>query len=430
MEISEFVPKAPTEPEQFGPVLDTIEELVIKNLYLTGEMDAGALATSMKIGITVLNRVLKLLQDEDVLTIAGKGSSSLDLGGSFTYALYKKGIEQAKNIVEKNPYVGPVPVTMAQYQSVTKKLAAAVVLDPRYKVTPDKVAKCFSKRIGYQELNDIIGQATASKQSIFLYGGAGNGKTNLSSFICKLLPPVLLPYCVEINKQIVKVYDEAQHVPYKDCVVDKIHGSDHRWIVCEAPFCMVGGEMTLGDLEVKWDEKFKSYRLPPHVLANGGVFLIDDLGRQQCSASDIFNRLIVPLENHIDFMVMGGTRMEVMTDEVMIFSSNLDPMKIMDPAFLRRIPYKVEMRDPTQEEFLAIWDLMLGILKMKSSQAAVDHLLERYVGDKRPFKASQPRDLLRLIRNKFVYFDTMDKEIDPSEVDISYDIYFPKGIVY
>jgi hypothetical protein len=122
--------------------------------------------------------------------------------------------------------------------------------------------------------------------------------------------------------------------------------------------------------------------------------------------------------------------MEVMTDEVMIFSSNLDPMKIMDPAFLRRIPYKVEMRDPTQEEFLAIWDLMLGILKMKASQAAVAHLLERYVGDKRPFKASQPRDLLRLIRNKFVYFDTMDKEIDPEEVDISYDIYFPKGIVY
>lgn len=430
MELTDFAPKAPTDPQALGPIIDTVEELILKNLYLTGEMDAGSLANSLRVSLTIVNRVLKLLKEEDVVTISGQGSSTLDLGANFTWTLYKKGLEQAKNIVEKNPYVGPCPVTMEQYQNVTKKLAAAVMLDPKWKVTPEKVRTTFSKRIGYQELNDVIGQATASKQSIFLYGGAGNGKTNLSSFICKLLPPVIIPYCVEINKQVVKVYDEAQHVALKDPVIDKIHGADRRFLFCEAPFIMVGGEMTLGDLEVKFDEKFKAWRLPPQVLANGGVFLIDDLGRQQCSASDIFNRLIVPLENHIDFMILGGTRMEVMTDEVMIFSSNLDPMKIMDPAFLRRIPYKVEMRDPSQEEYLAIWNLMLDIMKLKCAQPAVDHLLKRYVDDGRPFKASQPRDLLRLVRNKFVYFDTMDKEIDPAEVDVAYDIYFPKGIVY
>ncbi len=430
MELTEFVPKAPATPEELGPVLDTVEELILKVLYMNGEMDAVQLADTLRINMSILGRVLKMLQDEDVVTIAGKGSGSLDLGANFTYALYKKGIEQAKGIIEKNPYVGPVPVTMEQWQSVTRRMSEAMKADPTYRVTPEMVTQTFSKRIGYQELNDIIGQATANKQSIFLYGGAGNGKTNLSSFICKMLPPVLIPYCVEINKQICLTFDASQHVPLKEPMVDKIHGADRRWMFCEAPFMMVGGEMTLGDLEIKYDEKFNAFRLPPHALANGGVFLIDDLGRQQCSASDIFNRLIVPLENHIDFMVLGGTRMEVMTDEVMIFSSNLDPMKIMDPAFLRRIPYKVEMRDPTEEEFLQIWELMLKILEVTGSQEGKDHLLKRYVEDKRPFKASQPRDLLRLIRNKNFYFDTMGKTIDAGDVDAAYDTYFPKGIVY
>lgn len=430
MDVIDFVPKAPLEPAGYGPVLDTVEELILKNLYLAGEMNAAQLSQAMKVHVGVINKILQLLSEEQVVTIAGKGDTDIDLGSSFSYTLYKKGLEQARNILEKNPYIGPCPVTMKEYQDVTKDLFEKVHKTPEWRVTPEKVNAVFSKRIGYQEINDTIGQAAANKQSIFLYGGAGNGKTNLSSFICKLLPPMVMPYCIEINKQIVKCFDEAQHKPLKDNPVSKHILKDQRWVTTEAPFIMVGGEMNLPDLEVQFDEKAKAYLLPPQVQANGGVFLIDDLGRQLCSASDIFNRLIVPLENHVDFMNLGGIRMEVMTDEVMIFSSNLDPMKIMDPAFLRRIPYKIEMRDPYEDEFVAIWELMLGLLDLKDSPESRAYLLKRYKDDERPYKASQPRDILRLVRNKYYYFDTMDKVIDTADIDEAYDTYFPKGIVY
>lgn len=429
-EVLSYLPKQPREPEHLGRVLDTVEELIIKNLYVNGEQSGSMLAKMLKIPVQIANRVLKLLADEELLTVVGgaKKSGGIDLGQDFNYALYAKGIEKAKNLLERSQYVGVVPVTMEEYQHVTQEYMKATASNPEFRVTPEKVKEVFSKRIGYQELNHIIGQAAASRQSVFLYGGAGNGKTDMSFQIVHLLPPVILPYAVEFNKQIIKIFDESIHRPNEE--YGALKGFDPRWVVCQAPMVTVGGEMLLSDLDIKYDDKFKAWKAPPQVLANGGVFLVDDFGRQQCKPDEIFNRLIVPLENHIDFMVVGGSRLTVMTDEIIIFSSNLSLKDIADPAFLRRIPYKVVMRDPTEEEYSRIWELMRGKMHLTDKPEILQYLISKYALDKRPFKASQPRDLLRLIRNKLYYFNAMERPISREDIDEAYTTYFPKDIVY
>jgi predicted ATPase with chaperone activity len=427
-EVLSYLPKSAKEPENLGRVLDTVEELVIKNLYLSGELSGNQLSKLLKIPVTIVGRIIKLLADEELLTVIGGAKTGVDLGGEFTYGLYAKGIEKAKNLLDRNQYVGVTPVTMEEYQNITRDYMKATASNPEFRVTPDKVKEVFSRRIGYQELNHTIGQAAASRQSIFLYGGAGNGKTDLSFQIVHLLPPALLPYAVEFNKQIIKIFDESIHRPQEEYA--SLRGFDQRWVVCQAPMVTVGGEMQLSDLDIKYDDKFKAYKAPPQVLANGGVFLVDDFGRQQCKPDEIFNRLIVPLENHIDFMVVGGSRLTVMTDEVIVFSSNLSLKDIMDPAFLRRIPYKVVMRDPTVDEYTAIWNMMLGRMNLKDKPETLPYLIDKYTKETRPFKASQPRDLLRLIRNKLYYYNAMERPISREDIDEAYGTYFPKDIVY
>jgi len=427
-EVLSYLPKAPKEPQDLGRTLDTLEELLLKNLYLNGELSGIQLAKRLKVPLQIITRVVKLLAGEELLTVVGQAKSGVDLGGDFTYALYAKGIEKAKNVLDRNPYVGTMPVTYEEYQNVTREYMKATTVNPEFRVTPDKVKEVFSRRIGYQELNHVIGQAAASRQSVFLHGGAGNGKTDLSCQIVHLLPPVLVPFSVEINKQIIKIFDESIHRPLEEYATVK--GCDPRWTVCQAPMVTVGGEMLLSDLDIKYDDKFKAYRPPPQVLANGGVFLIDDFGRQQCRTDEIFNRLIVPLENHIDYLVIGGSRLTVMADEVIVFSSNLSLRDIMDPAFLRRIPYKILMRDPTAEEYAAIWNLVLGRMQLRDKEESLPYLLEKYKKDQRPFKASQPRDLLRLIRNKLYYYNSMERPVSREDIDEAYDTYFPKDIVY
>jgi predicted ATPase with chaperone activity len=428
LEVQSYLPKAPKEPQDLGRTLDTLEELTLKNLYLNGEMSASQLAKQVKVPLQIVTRVVKLLSDEELLTVVGQNKSGFDLGGDFTYALYAKGIEKARNILERNQYIGVLPVTFEEYQAVTRDYMKGVTVNPEFRVTPDKVKEVFSRRIGYQELNHVIGQAAASRQAVFLYGGAGNGKTDLSFQIVYLLPPVLIPYAVEINKQIIKIFDESIHKPIEEYLTSR--GHDPRWVVCQAPMVAVGGEMLLSDLEIKYDDKFKAYKAPPQVLANGGVFLIDDFGRQQCRPNEIFNRLIVPLENHIDFLVIGGSRLTVTTDEVIVFSTNLSLKDVLDPAFLRRIPYKVVMRDPTFVEFGAIWNLVLGRMQLSDKPDILPYLIEKYKSDNRPFKASQPRDLLRLVRNKLYYYNAMERPVTREDIDEAYSTYFPRDIVY
>lgn len=422
-----FLPVQPREPADLGRIEALAHELIVKNVYIRGELSGLELSRYLRLPYVIVSRIIKVLAAEELLSVKSAAKTG-DLGGDFTYILGPKGVLRAKGLMERNSYTGIVPVTMEEYQQVTADYMKATAANVEFEVTPEKVDSVFSRRIGYQELNHLIGQAAANRQSVFLHGGAGNGKTDLSFQIVHLLPPVILPYTVEFNRQIIAIFDESVHKPLPQFAA--LRGLDPRWVVCQAPMVTLGGEMTLADLDIKYDEKLKAHKAPPQVMANGGVLLIDDFGRQRCKPDEIFNRLIVPLENHFDFMVVDGSRLTVSTDEVIIFSSNLSLIDIMDPAFLRRIPYKIQMRDPTADEFSSIWKMMLGKLELIEDASTLNYLLAKYTKDQRPFKASQPRDLLRLVRNKLKYFKRLGAAIAPGDLDEAYATYFPAGICY
>jgi predicted ATPase with chaperone activity len=234
-----------------------------------------------------------------------------------------------------------------------------------------------------------------------------------------------VPYAVEVSNQLVRVFDPSCHVPIEG--ID-LEGYDERWVAVNPPLITAGGELTLEDLEVKYNTKFGCFDAPPQVKATGGVLLIDDLGRQRCGVEEIFNRFIIPLENKVDYLVLGGQRMEVPTDEIVLFSTNLDPMKIVDDAFLRRLPYKINVRNPTVEEYTDIWKSMIGKLGLKFNEKNIEEVLALYKRDKRGLRAVHPRDILNIIRDRKRYLEDPNVEITSDEVAEAYGIYFVRDL--
>jgi predicted ATPase with chaperone activity len=260
-----------------------------------------------------------------------------------------------------------------------------------------------------------------ARKPAFVYGFPGNGKTFLCSSVVKLLPPMVVPYAVEVSNQLVRIFDPSCHQPIENFDME---GLDERWVAVAPPLITAGGELTLEDLEVKYNGKFGCFDAPPQVKATGGVLLIDDLGRQRCDVEEIFNRFIIPLENKVDYLVLGGQRMEVPTDEIVLFSTNLDPMKIVDDAFLRRLPYKINVRNPNVAEYTEIWKSVSEKLGLKFDQANIDQVLDLYKRDKRGLRAVHPRDLLNIIRDRKRYLEDDNLVITTDEVIEGYGIYF------
>jgi predicted ATPase with chaperone activity len=232
---------------------------------------------------------------------------------------------------------------------------------------------------------------------------------------------MVVPYAVEVSNQLVRIFDPSCHQPIENFDME---GLDERWVAVAPPLITAGGELTLEDLEVKYNGKFGCFDAPPQVKATGGVLLIDDLGRQRCDVEEIFNRFIIPLENKVDYLVLGGQRMEVPTDEIVLFSTNLDPMKIVDDAFLRRLPYKINVRNPNVAEYTEIWKSVSEKLGLKFDQANIDQVLDLYKRDKRGLRAVHPRDLLNIIRDRKRYLEDDNLVITTDEVIEGYGIYF------
>jgi predicted ATPase with chaperone activity len=256
--------------------------------------------------------------------------------------------------------------------------------------------------------NDIlesIGPAINTGRSMFLYGPAGNGKTLLSEHVAKLLGgDIYVPYAIEADGYIIKVLDYNLHVAniegravYDPTSLDR--RLDGRWVMCKRPVIVVGGELSLSSLDLIWDDSFKFYEAPFQLKANGGMFLIDDFGRQQMRPRDLLNRWIVPLEKRMDFLTLRtGKKIEVPFDELIVFSTNLAPRDLVDEAFLRRIQNKIEVRNPTFEEYREILRRQCDALNVAFTEDGAVYLLrEHYVKAKRELRNCQPRDLLKQI---------------------------------
>jgi predicted ATPase with chaperone activity len=347
-----------------------------------------------------MNPVFQQMRKQMLIDIVGQRGSSGD--ASFVYEIKPpKGVAALQDAMEKTSYVGPCPVPFADY--VESVLAQTV---KKLTVTRRSIRKAFEDLVISESAFNEIGPAINSASSIFFFGYPGNGKTSIAERITRLIgDAIYIPHAIEANGQIVKLYDPIQHTAKSEeggpddafeGLLKRGSEYDRRFIRIKRPTIVVGGELIMAMLDLKYNPVGKYYEAPLQMKANGGIFMIDDFGRQQVRAMDLLNRWIVPLEKKYDYLTTNaGTKIEVPFDEILIFSTNLDPTQLADEAFLRRIKFKIEVRDPDEAQYRTIWELVCKGKRVDFDPSGVDYLIEKWYRPKnRPFRMCQPRDIL------------------------------------
>lgn len=402
-----------------------IQDLVLKTMYFRGQMTGHEIAESIHLPFaTVVSKMMDFLKREQMCEVRGSGGLG---ASSYQYTITAKGAARAREQIERTTYVGPAPVPWDDYVAAIKQQGSQ-----RLRVNPERMRKSLSHLVLEENVFNKIGPAANSGKSIFLYGPPGNGKTTIAESIGRMILTnnIYIPYAVEIDGQVVKVYDEINHVAVPD--TDRKSGggtgarrSDARWIRIKRPVIMVGGELTLDGLELIYDPINKYYEAPFQMKANGGMFLIDDFGRQQVRPRDLLNRWIVPMEKQIDFLSLHtGRKVEVPFEVLIVFSTNLPPRDLVDEAFLRRIRHKIEVMSPSFEGFREIFKRVCKARGIDYDEKWVRYLLqEYYIKEGQKLRANHPRDLIEQIMDISDYLEiepTLSKEM----IDRAAESYF------
>lgn len=390
--------REPQSIEDTGLTMGFLSDLILKTVYFAGEITGSDIAETVHLPFNgVVDKVLEFLKREELVGIIG--SSGLGERG-FRYTISEKGTGRARDALERTQYVGAAPVTLDEYREVVRHQAPN-----QYRIGPEDVKEALMHLVLPDSVTDRIGPGVNSGRSFFLYGPPGNGKTTIARAITDMMKGnVYVPYAVAIGNSVIKVYDSLNHEAVDEGSEKKSGNGnglgerrlDSRWIKIKRPTVMVGGELTLETLDLIYDPISKTYEAPFQMKANGGVFLIDDFGRQQVRPRDLLNRWIVPLESSIDFLTLQtGMKIEIPFQLLIVFSTNLDPKDLVDEAFLRRIRHKLEVGNPTERQFFEIFRRMCKIRGVEFDKEMFIYLLrEHYIKPKREMKSVHPRDIL------------------------------------
>jgi predicted ATPase with chaperone activity len=385
---------APQTLEESGLTLDLIVQLLVKTLHFAGELSGLELAERLGLSFTVIEQGIDFMKSQHLCEIVG-GTS---LGPpSYRYRISLAGRERAGLFLEQNMYSGFAPVPFEQYVRYMKEFHASVPL----KVTRQQVKTAFNHLVLSDHVLDQLGPAVSAGHSLFVYGPPGNGKTVISQAIRNLLLGDLwIPHALEVDGSLIQVFDPVNHEPLPKAraatSLQKGHQPDSRWVRCRRPLVTVGGELTLEALELTYNPLSGFYRAPVQLLANGGVLVIDDFGRQRCSPHALLNRWITPLEGRIDYLSLQSGQKVAMPFMVMpVFATNLKPADLVDEAFLRRIQYKVLAESPTPQEFAQIFENCCRERGVGYDLSLVEHLLtDVYAPRHLALRGCQPRDII------------------------------------
>jgi predicted ATPase with chaperone activity len=395
----QFIPPPITKLEETGLPTLWLQDLVLKIMYFQGYMSGFKVAEEVALPFNgVVDQIMENLKREKLVEVK---SSQIGLGeGAYQFAITGAGIAHAREALERSQYAGPAPVPIQSYIR-----ACSIQKRGRMQVTHKMVTSIFSNLVLSEKIIGHLGPAINSGTSVFLYGPPGNGKTSVARAIGSLVSSqsIFIPYSIFVDGHVVKLFDSVNHqLAEQEDVTPMGTGSlraairrDPRWVRIRRPFVMTGGELMLEGLDLVFDETLKYYEAPFQVKANGGILLIDDFGRQQVRPRELLNRWIVPLENRIDYLSLHtGRKIEIPFDVLVIFSTNLPPRDLVDEAFLRRLRHKIEITNPTYEEYREIFKRMAQEKNVLYSDQGLAYLLQEwYIKRKRMLRASHPRDL-------------------------------------
>jgi predicted ATPase with chaperone activity len=400
----------PQTIEETGLDFSMVLDLVVKAIYFAGRPSARQIAAQLALNFPVIDEVLAFMKREQLAEVVGSSGMGEQL---YQYSLSQKGLEKAEEALNRNQYIGPAPVPFELYLDVLKRQSIRAM-----RVTPAVVEQAVSHLVLANEVSEALGPAVNSGRSMLLYGGSGNGKSTITNAIGRMLPgEVLIPYAIDLNGIIVKVFDPRVHneIPL-DQQTDRrtpdggANGverrRDRRWVVARRPMITAGGELTLKELELRYSPQSQFYIAPLQWKANSGILIVDDFGRQMIQPKELLNRWIVPMEERVDHLSLHtGDMVEVPFDVLLIFSTNLHPSQLGDEAFFRRIRHKIEIPDPTREQFLEILARVCQQREIQLDSQAAMYLVEQYYSRTgRGFKGCHPRDIVDLVVDICVYY--------------------------
>lgn len=355
-------PPPPRSIGETGIALNNLIGLMLKTMYMQGLETASQLSEALKLNPAMISSLLDEIKERGLVENLGLAGNSAH--SEFRFALTGKGREWAVEALSLSQYVGPAPVSLEDYHRQVQRQRLRLE-----SIARDKLVQSFDGLIVSDRLVRRLGPAINSERSILLYGPPGNGKTTIGEALGGTFEQIIhIPYCIDVDGTIIKVFDATLHRPLDDAQLAmsgqettglRIEEIDRRWVACKRPIIITGGELTLEMLDLSFNPYARYYEAPLHVKAIGGTFIVDDLGRQLVRPEDLLNRWIVPMEKRVDYLTLNtGKTFSVPFDVLLVFSTNLLPEDIMDPAFLRRIPYKVELKAPSLDEYRDLFELL------------------------------------------------------------------------
>lgn len=423
----------PSSVEDTGLGFSQLLDLCAKTIYYAGRPSARQICDDLALPFPVIENVLIFMKREKFLEVVG----SVGLGEQqYQYALSDRGNEKALEALERNQYVGPAPVPFVEYVSIVKEQTIR-----NLRVDEEAVTKATSDLVLNQMTRNLVGPAVNSGRSLLLYGDPGNGKSSIAKAIGRMLKGhVLIPYAIDVSGQTIRVFDPRVHHLVAGANDSEArttaangHGlgqkpekrRDMRWAICHRPLIMVGGELTLAELDLKYSPQSKFYIAPLQMKANCGILVIDDFGRQLVQPKELLNRWIVPMEMRIDHLsLLNGETIEFPFELLLVFSTNIQPHRLGDEAFFRRIRHKIEVGDPDETAFLHILQMVCDQNGVPYDPEGGRYLIEHYYRPKaRHFRGVHPRDIVDLVLD-ISSFQGREPAFTPQWIDIACASYF------
>ncbi|MBB3208324.1 DNA-binding MarR family transcriptional regulator [Rhodopirellula rubra] len=415
-------PWRPLEPTdiQTNRISETLlEAIMFRYILNTGEAEGRRIAEQVQLPFRMIEPILERFKKDQ--QVAYKSSTATN---DYVYVLTESGRAIARNHLNDSTYYGSCPVRLNEYIDSIKRQS----IEGQFPKRKD-LLKAFSDLLINPKMLERLGPAVASGRGMFLFGFPGNGKTSIAERVTGAFGKYIwIPRSVDIDGDILRVYDPMNHVaamPESSTGLLDAGGFDKRWVRIERPTIIAGGELTMEMLEVLNNPTSNISEAPLQMKSNCGTLVIDDFGRQKMSVDQLLNRWIIPLEKRYDFLNMAsGKKIQVPFDQLVIFSTNLEPKDLVDDAFLRRIPYKIEVENPPESDFRKLFEIMCRVTKIPYNADAVDYLIKtHYLPVNRPFRNCQPRDLLLQVRNYCLYND-LEVQLKNEYFDFACDNYF------